>query len=155
MIKATINKTILLDFKTIKDRKSVFIKELAIMEVGSLTAESFLFKSPYIQPYKKCIRWDDGDIEYNELCNILDRFNRNSEFFVIGHSKKSMVKRIMPNLNIIDLNGGANITWNKLPIRHSYCNFINCNYNTCPKRNVLQLNLYFEKNDLILDENWD
>lgn len=111
------SRVVIIDFEYLcgnNDQK--IIKELAIMQPDSIFIETYHFLPPFPNnelntaakqsyTYKKesinSLEWDDGDIPYNNLSDILEPFS-DLTVLVSSEEKKNFLKQYLENISIIE-----------------------------------------------------
>lgn len=98
------------------NHNQMFIKELAVLESGSVSPKQFYFKPPFSKEElnAKAIRqgnfnyefinglsWTDGLIEYNQLSHILARLD-DKKVYVKGEEKVKFLRRYLPENEIVE-----------------------------------------------------
>lgn len=96
----------------------LFVKEIVILPCGSFIPEQYYLKPPYPREelnvkavrqenynarYINGLRWDGGNIEYNQLAKILLPLET-SKIYVKGEEKAKFLRKYLPGVEIIDLN---------------------------------------------------
>lgn len=158
------NKTILLDLQFINgNNKQLFAKEISYMQPDIVDVQHFVLKPPYSEQelddttkaqIKFCYKyingfyWEDGAVDYLELCSILNDI-KDFDIIVKGIEKKRFLEKYLPNTKIFDLD-----------MKKSLSQFLNyktkCyihehqNLNRCAIANVMRLFVFLEKNDLLV-----
>lgn len=158
-------KFVLVDFQyTYGNDESIYIKELAFMGGSSVVPNYFIFKPPfdkrelskdglkknaYCKKYVHGLDWNDGDISYTSVGDILSPLNSYKYVFVFGQTKKNFLKKYLQT-NVINLENKTILK--KLRSYYTACP-IHCNIKlNCAVNNIFKLFVFVEKNYRIFDE---
>lgn len=160
--------TILLDIQFLIGENGDYIaKEVGYLDTRMLLPEpvNIIFKPPY--PFNRLstthrlrngfinfningLRWEDGDLEYDELDDYLEQFNGKT-ILVCGRDKKTFLQRILKTSIIVDLEKSNGITLSKLDDPELVCKIHNQPERAnkrCTKNNVFKLFFYMTKNNV-------
>jgi hypothetical protein len=156
--------SIILDFQYIlgNGKNEYFVKELSYCPVGSFDVCTFHFREPY--PWKqlkninaiKCnqyierrmgISWTDGNLDYNELENVLFELEKKT-IYVKGREKvKFLEQYFSSDTNIINLEQVYDIPalrdLKNFKMTCEYHNYQSENY-ICAKENVINLIIFVQ-----------
>lgn len=107
----------------IGNRKEYYIKEMAVLQLEPRILKNYIFKPKfhfsnlfsqakrqnyYIYKNINGLRWEDGDLEYHVLFDILKSI-QNKEIIVKGLEKKKILQKILPSTVITDFEMETNL----------------------------------------------
>lgn len=145
-------------------QNKIFIKELAFMGGASVAPFYFLFKPPFdekeldkeIQDKNSfCksvihgINWNDGNVDYNNVGDVLCPLNEFEYIFVVGLEKKIFLKKYLKsNIIALDIYTGLQ----NLPSYFTNCPFHQNFPYKCALSNLFKIFVFIEKYDHILQK---
>lgn len=154
--------TIIIDIQfVVGNEKEYFIKEMAIFELETAKSYNYIFKSKFhysklnthakIQNYYNYkningLLWKDGDLNYQEISNVLNKFISKT-IIVRGEDKKRVLKYYLPTTSIIDLEMNIGLESCDDPgvccSLHKYRPMLRCAY-----RNIFKIKQYLSNNKM-------
>lgn len=139
------------------NHKSIFIKELSYMCGASIVPNNFFFRPPfnareltvearktnaYCKKYVNGLDWMDGNIDYNDVEDVLKPLNDYKYIFVVGKEKKKFLQKYLVS-TIINLENKMSL---KSCQNYSTNCFIHLNSNfKCAINNIFKLFVFIEK----------
>lgn len=159
MFKINRSEIALVDFQNCHGNDtSIYIKELVFMGWESITPNYFLFRPPfdkreltrqgrkknaYCKKFVNGLEWGDGNVNYNDVGDVLSPLHSYKYIFVFGKAKKDFLTKYI-NSTIINLENNAclkNLTnyFTSCPI-HKDIRF------KCALNNIFKIFIFLEKN---------
>jgi hypothetical protein len=97
------------------ENNKYFIKEMSIVDTETCSTQHWIFKhlnniqdeksisvNKWLQHHYHRLSLECGDVEYKELCKILNSFKFNS-IYVKGDQKRKIIKEYLPHVNVVNL----------------------------------------------------
>lgn len=160
MFKIGRSEVALVDFQYCNgDNNTIFVKELAYMVGNSVTPHFFLFNSPfdkreltketqkqndYCKAYIHGLDWNDGDLAYTNVGNVLLPLNNFKYIFVFGSAKKDFLLKYVDSIVI---NIEYQTSFSNLKNYSTCCPLHKEKQYKCALNNLFKLFVFLEKNE--------
>lgn len=165
MFKIEKSEIALVDFQYCNgDNNTIYIKELAYMLGASVVPHYFLFNPPfdstelmnktekqneYCKAHIHGLDWQDGDLSYTNVRNVLFPLNNFKYIFVFGRVKKDFLLKYV-NSNVINLE--HLIGFSSLNNYFTMCPLHTDQRYKCALNNLFKLFVFMEKNEDKIEE---